>query len=131
MRLFIALMTLLGIGMAQAAVPRESVRFIATAYSVTGITAKGTRTHRGVVAADPRVLPLGSVISVAGAGRYSGVYVVTDTGAAVTGHHIDIFMPRTHEAPEFGKKLVIVRVIVRGDNRRDGREITGLPAPAG
>jgi rare lipoprotein A len=56
------------------------MRFEATADSVEGITAKGTLTHDGIVAADPAVLPLGSVIRVSGAGPYSGTYVVTDTG---------------------------------------------------
>jgi 3D (Asp-Asp-Asp) domain-containing protein len=100
------------------------IRFVATAYSDSGITAKGTFTHEGIVAADPSVLPLGSVIQVTGAGFYSGVYAVTDTGSKVEGRKIDIHLPSTHEAKEFGKKAVTVRVLQTGDNLRNGVEVT-------
>ena len=107
--------------------------FVTTAYSVSGITAKGTVTHEGIVAADPTVLPLGSVIRVSGAGAYSGVYAVTDTGSKVEGRKIDIYMPNTAEAKEFGKKHVTVCVLRTGDNQRNGQEVTPrteiLPAP--
>jgi 3D (Asp-Asp-Asp) domain-containing protein len=100
------------------------MRFEATADSVSGITAKGTTTHEGIVAADPDVLPLGSLIRVTGAGKYSGIYVVTDTGPKVQGRHIDIYMPSTEEAKQFGRQKVYVRVLVRGDNSKNHKEIT-------
>src|SRR5690242_9717855 len=58
-------------------------KFVATAYSVTGLTASGEHTHRHVVAADPAVLPIGSRIKIRRAGKYSGEYVVADTGAKI------------------------------------------------
>lgn len=102
----------------------KAMRFQATAYSESGITAKGTVTHRGIVAADPRVLPLGSVIRVTRAGPYSGTYVVTDTGSKVIGRIIDLFVPGRFWAKRFGRKLVEVRVISWGDNKRDHREVS-------
>jgi 3D (Asp-Asp-Asp) domain-containing protein len=102
--------------------------FVATADSVEGITAKGTVTHQGIVAADPTVLPLGSVIQVSSAGAYSGTYVVTDTGEKITGRHIDIYIPSRLEAKQFGRKSVFVRVVRVGDNQRNHRESSG---PAG
>jgi 3D (Asp-Asp-Asp) domain-containing protein len=105
------------------------MRFEATADSVSGITAKGTTTHEGIVAADPDVLPLGSLIRVTGAGAYSGIYIVTDTGPKVQGRHIDIYMPTTEEARQFGRKTVYVRMILRGNNRRDSKEITPAEPP--
>jgi 3D (Asp-Asp-Asp) domain-containing protein len=107
-----------------ARTPSGPARFLATAHSVKGITAKGTLAHEGVVAADPAVLPLGSRIRVSRAGAYSGVYVVTDTGAKVEGRHIDIYLRNNAEAKRFGRKTVTVRVLTRGDNRKDGREVT-------
>ncbi len=100
------------------------MRFIATANSVGGTTAKGTQTHEGVVAADPAVLPLGSRIRISDAGAYSGIYSVTDTGPGVRGRKIDIFLNSRREAMRFGKKRVTVRVLSRGDNERDHREVT-------
>jgi 3D (Asp-Asp-Asp) domain-containing protein len=103
---------------------RRPMRFVATANSVEGITAKGTIARDGIVAADPKVLPLGSRIRVTGAGPYSGTYTVTDTGPKVTGRHIDLYLPSNAEAKRFGKKRVTVRVLRYGDNQRNGREAT-------
>ncbi len=100
------------------------MKFVATAESVSGVTAKGTVTHEGIVAADPDVLPLGSLIRVTGAGTYSGIYTVTDTGPKVQGRHIDIYMDDVHEAKVFGKQTVYVRIILRGNNEKDHKEIT-------
>jgi 3D (Asp-Asp-Asp) domain-containing protein len=100
------------------------MKLLATGYSVSGTTAKGTETHKGIVAADPTILPLGSLIRVTGAGVYSGIYTVTDTGEKVQGRHIDIYMPSTKEATRFGKRTVYVRIILRGDNERDHKEIS-------
>ncbi|HEU5020372.1 MAG TPA: 3D domain-containing protein [Bryobacteraceae bacterium] len=104
--------------------PHPLLKFVATAESVSGITAKGTRTHEGIVAADPDVLPLGSLIRVTGAGTYSGIYTVTDTGPKVQGRHIDICMDDEHEARVFGRQTVYVRVILRGNNEKNHKEIT-------
>lgn len=104
--------------------------FVATADSVRGVTAKGTVTHQGIVAADPAILPLGSVIRVSGAGAYSGRYVVTDTGPKVVGRHIDIYMPSRSEARLFGIKRVVVRIVSKGNNRRNGREVASLTTAA-
>lgn len=89
-------------------------RCAATAYAQTGITRLGTFTHPGVVAADPRVFPLGTRIQVTGAGPYSGTYVVADTGSKVRGWHIDIYMPLAGDAVQFGKKVVLVSVLEWG-----------------
>lgn len=55
------------------------------------------------MAADRKVLPLNSRIRIYGAGRYSGEYIVEDTGAKVDGHHIDVYMPTLAEAKKFGQ----------------------------
>lgn len=110
--------------------PRHpAMRFEATAESTDGVTAKGTVAHQGIVAADPAVLPLGSVIRVTGAGQYSGVYAVTDTGPRVAGRHIDIYLPSPAEAKQFGKKPVLVRILTRGDNKKNHEEVTPPKAP--
>lgn len=88
------------------------LRFTATAYSVEGETASGKQTIEGrTVAADPSVLPLGTKIQVAGAGPYSGIYVVHDSGRKINGREIDIFIDNPREAKRFGKKPVRVRVL--------------------
>ena len=91
--------------------------FSATAYSIEGRTASGVQTRRGIVAADPRVLPLGSRIRVREAGAYDGEYVVRDTGPAIQGREIDIYLPSDAEARRFGRRAVRVEVLSRGDGR--------------
>jgi 3D (Asp-Asp-Asp) domain-containing protein len=93
--------------------PPRLREFEATAYSVTGTTASGMQTRRGIVAADPAVLPLGSRIRVHGAGAYSGVYTVTDSGPGVEGLEIDIFIPDGAEAKRFGRRRVHVEILER------------------
>lgn len=94
------------------------MRMEATAYVPTAKrTADGTPAHEGVAAADPGVLPLNSRIRVSGAGAYSGVYSIRDTGNKVVGRTIDLCVPTRAEAKRFGRKRVTVRVIEIGDNK--------------
>ena len=88
--------------------------FVATAYSIEGTTASGKQTRRGIVAADPNVLPIGARIRVSDAGAYSGTYTVADTGRAIKGREIDVFIPDAHEARRFGRRHVQVEVLDRG-----------------
>ena len=81
--------------------------FTATAYCLKGRTAMGHGVRRGIIAADPRILRLGSRISL-GAGAYSGQYLVSDTGGNVKGRKIDIWMPSCAEARRFGRRTVSI-----------------------
>jgi len=86
--------------------------FVATAYCRGTTTAAGTRVHDGIVAADPAVLPLGTVIRVGGLSqRYNRVYQVMDTGRAVRGRQIDVYLSNCAEAIEFGRRSAVVSVI--------------------
>ena len=98
----------------QARRPREFAVWV-TAYCVKGETASGERTRRGIVAADPDVLPFDSVIRIRGLrGRHNRTYTVQDTGRAIKGAEIDIFMPDCGAAERFGRQRARVRVIRRG-----------------
>jgi 3D (Asp-Asp-Asp) domain-containing protein len=92
--------------------------FQATAYCDYGFTASGIWVREGIVAADPRVLPLGSVIDIKVDGEVLERYEVMDTGGKVKGYTIDIWMPTCEEAVEFGRKAVKVRVREKGTLRR-------------
>ena len=97
--------------------PPQSFEAMATAHSEEGETAAGTKSRAGVAAADPSVLPLGSRIRVQGAGRYSGVYTVEDTGRAIKGREIDLYMKTGAEAKKFGRQRVRVTVLEFGKPR--------------
>jgi len=88
----------------------------ATAYSLHGRTASGAAPSQGMIAADPRVLPIGSRVRIE-AGSYSGEYLVADTGGAVRGKRIDIWTPNPREAMRFGRRTVKLTVLHLGGRR--------------
>jgi len=93
------------------AVPPAS--YVATAYSLRGRTASGRPVAKGMIAADPRHLPLGSRVRLE-AGTYSGEYLVADTGTMVRGRRIDIWTPTSREAMRFGRRTVKLTVLSLG-----------------
>jgi len=95
--------------------PAGWMRFTATAYCEHGVTDSGAQTHRGTVAADPRLIPLGSTIRVQGLqGAPDGTYTVLDTGRTIKGHEIDLFIPQCASAKAFGRQNVRVKIVERG-----------------
>ncbi len=86
------------------------VTFSATAYSLYGRTASGTHVRKGLIAADRRVLPLGTRVKIE-SGNYTGEYEVCDTGSAVRGKRIDVWVPSTREAMKFGRRNVKLTVL--------------------
>ena len=100
--------------------PGARLRFTATAYCRGTTTASGVNVRSGIAAADPDLLPVGTVIQVDRLGdRYNGVYTIMDTGPAVQGRHIDIYMWNCDEAKyEFGKRSAGLTVLRLGWNPR-------------
>ncbi|HEV8587843.1 MAG TPA: 3D domain-containing protein [Pyrinomonadaceae bacterium] len=95
---------------AQATAAGPSATYSATAYSLRGRTASGQYVTRGLIAADPRILPLGTRVRLE-AGPWSGEYLVADTGGAIRGRKIDIWTPSSREAMQFGRRPVKVTVL--------------------
>ena len=89
----------------------EPLTFTATAYCTGHVTATGASVSAGVVAADPAVLPMGTVIRITGAAPYDGSYRVLDTGARVRNHHVDLYIADCAAARRFGRRSVRVTVI--------------------
>jgi 3D (Asp-Asp-Asp) domain-containing protein len=97
---------------AENAASSPTVAFTATAYSLRGRTASGQGVTRGLIAADRRLLPIGTRVRLE-AGSYSGEYLVADTGGAVRGRKIDIWVPSTAEAMRFGRRPIKLTVLTR------------------
>lgn len=87
--------------------------FEATAYCIKNRTACGVMAQTGVVAADPRILPLGSIIRIT-AGKYTGTYRVLDTGPAIRGNRVDIYVSCRQEAITFGRRKIEIEVVRYG-----------------
>lgn len=84
-----------------------------------GITYSGVKVRRdknavSTIAADPKVIPLGSVLYIPG----YGYAVVADTGSAIKGRKIDLYFATTKQVyKEWGKKSVVVQLIKRGNGK--------------
>jgi 3D (Asp-Asp-Asp) domain-containing protein len=89
----------------------EPLTFTATAYCTGHVTATGRSVSAGVVAADPAVLPMGTVIRITGAAPYDGSYRVQDTGARVRNHHVDLYIADCAAAKRFGRRSVRVTIV--------------------
>lgn len=99
--------------------PGARLRFSATAYCKGTVTASGVPPRTGVAAADPDLLPVGSVIQVdTSEPRYSGIYTIMDTGPAVQGREIDVYMWSCNEALQFGRRSIRIIVLRLGWNPR-------------
>lgn len=78
-----------------------------------GITRSGTKVRPGVIAVDPKVIPLGSrlyIESLDGKVSY-GYAVAEDTGSAIKGNRIDIYYESRSDALKFGRKNLRVYVL--------------------
>ena len=113
--------------------PGARVAFSATAYCKGLTTTSGVAAQSGVAAADPELLPVGSVVEVESLEpRYNGIYTIMDTGPAVQGRHVDIYMWSCDEALVFGRRSIRLTVLRLGWNparRRRASSIGHSPAP--
>lgn len=95
--------------------PGASLRFSVTSYCKGDITASGVRVRAGIAAADPALLPPGSVVRIEGVpGKYEGIYTVLDTGPEVRGRELDIYLWSCTEALDFGRRRAAVTVLRLG-----------------
>lgn len=83
----------------------------ATAYTsqdpgVGTITATGERLRHGIIAVDPRVIPLGTKLYVPG----YGYGIAADTGGAIIGNKIDLAYESRSEALRFGRRMKTIRI---------------------
>lgn len=76
----------------------------ATAYTLAGTTATGAPVGYGVVAVDPSVIPLGTRMTIPGYGEG----VAADTGGAIQGATIDVWVPTAAAAAAWGRRTVTI-----------------------
>lgn len=78
----------------------------AVAYYLPGRTALGVPVRRGVVAVDPKLIPLGTRLHVPG----YGPALAADVGTAIKGRIIDLWFPSTALARKWGRRTVTITV---------------------
>ncbi len=97
--------------------PGSRLAFTATAYCKGAVTSSGVNVQNGVTAADPTLLPAGSVVQLDfNEHKYDGIYTVLDTGSEVQGREIDVYMWSCAEAQQFGRRSVRMTVLRLGWN---------------
>ena len=89
----------------------ESTAYTAYCTGCSGVTANGTnlRTNPNikVIAVDPSVIPLGTRVWVEGYGEA----IAADTGGAIKGNKIDVYLPTDNQAYAWGRKSVTVKIL--------------------
>lgn len=99
-----------------AATAAKELTMTSTAYTAScagcsGITATGinlkANPNQKVISVDPNVIPLGSKVWVEGYGEA----IAGDTGGAIKGNKIDIFIPSKQAAINWGRKEVKVKIL--------------------
>ncbi|HZV76122.1 MAG TPA: 3D domain-containing protein [Candidatus Babeliales bacterium] len=88
---------------------RSAMLMLATAYTADcsgcdGMTALGRRAGHGIVAVDPRVIPIGTRLYIPG----YGFAIAGDTGGAIVGRRIDLGFDSNRDALMFGRRDVMV-----------------------
>ncbi|HVA38494.1 MAG TPA: ubiquitin-like domain-containing protein [Candidatus Dormibacteraeota bacterium] len=89
-----------------------AMHMVATAYTpfctgCDGYTATGLRAGYGLVAVDPRVIPLGTKLFIPG----YGPAIAADTGGAIRGNRIDLGFEHYAEAMAFGRRSIVVYIL--------------------
>jgi len=103
-----------------AAPAAAQLGFTATGYCRGTTTASGVNVRSGIAAADPDLLPVGSVVQVEKLpDRYNGIYTVMDTGPKVHGRHLDLYIWNCDEALELGRREMVITVLRMGWNPRN------------
>ena len=89
----------------------EATAYTAGCEGCIGITKTGVDLNANpdakVIAVDPSIIPLGSKVYVEG----YGYATAEDTGGAIKGNRIDVFVPEQNDALQWGRKQVKVTII--------------------
>lgn len=85
----------------------QAMSVTATAYVQGGTTASGRPAKPGVIAVDPKVIPLGTKVYVEG----YGYAIAADTGGKIKNNRIDVCLPTESECIQWGVKRVNLYIV--------------------
>jgi 3D (Asp-Asp-Asp) domain-containing protein len=96
-----------GSALGQPKAPRAyRLKVDAVAYYLPGSTALGVPVRKGVVAVDPKLIPLGTKLHIPG----YGPGLAADVGTAIKGRIIDLWFPTTAKARTWGRRTVTITI---------------------
>ncbi len=91
----------------------ERIAVSITAYCLTGRTRRGNLVREGIIAVDRSLFPLGRDVDIYVGRRKQGRYLADDTGGAITGARIDVWMADCTAARRFGRKRGYAELVPR------------------
>jgi 3D (Asp-Asp-Asp) domain-containing protein len=102
-----------------------------TAYCLQGTTRRDRYVRQGIVAADPRLFPLGRYVELYVGRVYYGRFLVDDTGAKIRDGILDIWTPTCRDARLFGRQHGTAVLVPRPRGAMQDTLLTGrLGGPA-
>ena len=103
----------------------EPVPVQLTAYCLEGTTRRDNRVREGIVAADPKLFPLGRYVELYIGRRYHGRFLVDDTGSRIRDGILDIWTPSCRDARRFGRKRGTAVLVARPPGAHADTLLTG------
>ncbi|MGL5507325.1 MAG: 3D domain-containing protein, partial [Paraclostridium sp.] len=86
----------------------KSMNVVATAYTGYTTTSTGQKPVWGTIAVDPKVIPYGTRVYIP---HFDQVFVANNTGGAIKGNKIDIFMNSKQECYNWGRKNIEIQIL--------------------
>jgi 3D (Asp-Asp-Asp) domain-containing protein len=113
------------VGRTRALRTGEPVPVQLTAYCLKGLTRRDRFVREGIVAADPKLFPLGRYLELYIGGKYHGRFLVDDTGGVIREGILDIWTPSCREARLFGRKRGTAVLVARPRGAHPDTLMTG------
>lgn len=86
----------------------RKMNVVATAYTGYSTTSTGQKPVWGTIAVDPKVIPYGTKVYIPKFGR---TFIANNTGGAIKGNKIDIFMNTRSECYNWGRRTIEIQIL--------------------
>ncbi len=86
----------------------RAMNVVATAYTGYSTTSTGQKPVWGTIAVDPKVIPYGTKVYIPQFGR---TFIANNTGGAIKGNKIDIFMNTKKECYNWGRRTIEIQIL--------------------
>ena len=86
----------------------QQMKVKATSYTGKQLTYIGTQARYGVIAVDPKVIPMGTRVYIP---HFDKIFIAEDCGSAIKGAKIDIWLPTYKEAMNWGIREIDIIVL--------------------
>ena len=86
----------------------RTMNVVATAYTGYSTTSTGQKPVWGTIAVDPKIIPYGTKVYIPQFGR---TFIANNTGGAIKGNKIDIFMNTKKECYNWGRRTIEIQIL--------------------